>query len=85
MSVRPFRVQVSVTDELPREGTGVHEAVRDALLAKVADLRGPRGGRYVMVGEPDFFEDGVGPDDFLRNTRTFSARVLARYVRPKAR
>lgn len=83
MLARPFRLQVTVTDVMLREGIGVREVVRDALMKQAADLRGPRGGRYIAVGEPHDFREGQTTEDFLRGTRTFTARVLARYVRPK--
>jgi hypothetical protein len=83
VSERPFRLQVTVSDDaMSREDIGVRELVRDALLAKAADLRGPRGGRYVAVGEPYDFREGETAEDFIHGTRTFTARVLARYVRP---
>jgi len=84
VSERPFRLQVTVSDDaMTREDIGVREFVRDALLTKAADLRGPRGGRYVAVGEPYDFREDQTSEDFMRNTRTFTARVIARYVRPK--
>jgi hypothetical protein len=75
-------LQVTVSGELLREGIGVREVVRDGLLEQAADLRGPRGGRYIAIGEPYDFREGQIHDDFIHGSRTFTARVLALYVRP---
>ena len=59
------------------------EAARRALVAAASrPLTGPRGGRYIAVGEPYSFRDGPDGDDWTRNEHTFIARVQARYVRP---
>lgn len=42
---------------------------------------GPRGGRYVGVGEVEFTEDPM--ERFLSNSVMLHARQAARYVRPK--
>jgi hypothetical protein len=46
------------------------------------DLRGPRGGRYVPVGDITHIEPGQTTDDFMHGTLSFRACRMGRYVRP---
>ncbi len=54
------------------------------MLAKdsVADVRGPRGGRYQPVGPIEQFSMET-TEDWMRNTLTVGVRRAVRYVRPK--
>ena len=77
-----FTVRVTVSERLKGIGFPLH-AERGALTEQTRHLRGPRGGRYVAVGELFDFRDGQTDEDWMRNTRTFTARVRGRYVRPE--
>jgi len=81
--VRDFQVRLQASRELLAHHPEARAIIRDDLIeAAKADLRGPRGGRYVAVGEPYGFDDAQTDEDFMRNTHTFIARVRGRYVRP---
>lgn len=60
-----------------------HSVLR--LLSDETPLRGPRGGRYMAVGNPYDYQDGEDGDAFIRNVRVFVAKQRARYVRPHVR
>ena len=53
----------------------VHE---DLIGHSLAPLRGPRGGAYVRTGGIAYHRE----EDFLRNSVSFRARFVGRYVRP---
>jgi hypothetical protein len=80
---RRFVLRVYVSNELWRDDEPMARAMAHDLLDKIHDLRGPRGGRYVAVGEPFDYRDGELRDDFMYNRRMVVAYVMGRYVRPK--
>lgn len=86
MRERRFVAQYKVTDELLADSAiPVEPFVRDQLMSTLsrAHLYGPRGGRYVPVGEIEYLGSAVVGEDFIRNEVTFAAKRMGRYVRPR--
>lgn len=85
MRTRRFTLAMKVSNRwfLNTDPDEVRRLVRDQLRAEADEMRGPRGGRYVRVGEPYGYDEGIMTDDFVIQARTFTARVNARYVRPQ--
>jgi hypothetical protein len=84
--VKEFVLRVPVSDEAARNPAFAAQA-RESLRRAVPDLSGhlsgPRGGRYEAVSEPYDFAEGYLDDDYSRGMYSFTARVRARYVRPR--
>jgi len=81
-----FMAMVSVSAEfltshaLPHPEELVYQDLNDQLEGP---FRGPRGGRYEAIGEVSGYMRSRDFYDLARNTYSFRAERLARYVRPK--
>lgn len=67
----------------PKEAAAHARSMLNILSDEERPLRGPRGGMYLPIGNPDRFEDGQTDEDFMHGTWTYTARQKAKYVRPK--
>lgn len=83
--IREFGFAVDVSDELMEQaGPETLRQVRDLLVkeAEEADLKGPRGGRYVRFGPLSGLSDFEDVHAFVRRTRRYVITTKAKYVRP---
>lgn len=84
--VKRFHLRVTVSNEFRETVPDVVAKLAHQQLVDVAnrDQTGPRGGRYIPIGEPyDFRDSGDNDYDWTRNLYSYVASVDARYVRPK--
>lgn len=87
MRTKSFMVSVEVSSEFMESDQKAAVALAHATLRDRATeaIIGPRGGRYLPIGEAYGFRGGQTVDDVLRNVWSFVARVQAKYVRPTRR
>ena len=82
MTTRPFMLRVNVSGDFFRHDAPMARALaREMLVDQSHNLKGPRGGRYVRINQPQDFRES-GDDPYLRDEWVFTARVVGQYVRP---
>jgi len=78
---KKFVLSVDASEQFLAHAPEALQWVRDMLHEQSRRvLIGPRGGHYLAVNLPHDFRESV---NFSSYTRTFTARVTGRYVRPR--